>query len=184
MSTLFTVLAVIALIIALLVLFAPRAFAWLAPARHTHIRAVVMYLLLAMILGFAARLTASPAGEPAMTEANAQANSTLENATAFNATAPQTQPHAEKDPATGVSGAAGERRAGNATGQGQEDDKPCMDKAQDTVTRAANATREFGRNVADQAGEIGSELVEGASETGKNLWEGAKETTNELLDNK
>lgn len=178
MSTFFTVLAVIALAIAVLVLLAPRAFAWLMPARHTHIRAVVMYLLLAMVFGFAARLAPSPAEETAVT--NAQVNSTLQNATTFNATDPQKQPQAGNATASGISG---QQASGNATGKSQEKDKPFMDKAQENITRAANATREFGRNVADQAGEIGSELVDGISESGKDLWEGAKQTTNELLNN-
>ena len=184
MSTLFTVLAVIALALAILVLLAPRAFAKLIPPRHTHIRAAALYLLLALVLGLAAKVTASPTEEASLTGADFQVNATMQNATAFNATAPQKQPQAGNAVVSGASGSLGQQAAGNATSKGQEKDKPFMDKAQETITRAANATREFGRNVAEQAGEIGSELVDGAGETGKNLWEGAKETTNELLNNK
>lgn len=183
MSTLFTVLAVIALAIAILVLLAPKAFAWLIPARHSRNKAVALYLLAAMVLGFAARLSAGPLEEAAEAGVNATANATALNATALNATEPQKQIQSENSAVTGASEASKPRAAGNATTQGQEKDKPFMDQAQDSITRAANATREFGRNVADQAGEIGSELVEGASEAGKNLWEGTKQTTDELLNN-
>ncbi len=176
MSTFFTVLAVIALAVAILILLAPKALAWLIPARHSRNKAVAFYLLVAMFLGFAARLSAGPAEEASVDGVAAGAN-----ATALNATAPQKQPQSGNAATTGASEASKPQATGNATLQGQEKDKSFMDEAQETITRAANATREFGRNVADQAGEIGSELVEGASEAGKNLWEGTKQTTDELL---
>ena len=182
MSTLLTVLSVVALLVALASLFAPQmTLAWRAPARRTRVQAVVLYLLLAMVLGLAARFSAGQEEKELAAQSEntaAQLNATAPDAPAFNATIVPA-PLPEDD--------AGKTAPANATGQNpdqtqtQEKEQSFMDTAQEHITRAANATREFGGSVAEGAREIGGELVEGAGEAGQQLLDSAKEVKDELL---
>ena len=179
MSAIFTVLSVMALLVAVVSWFAPHlTLFWRAPAQRGRVQAVVLYLLLAMAFGFAGKLALGQEGR--------EAASPVHNATAaLNATAAETTPmpaQAPEDNATaGAAGGSETRAAANATSQAQPKEQSFMDDAQDTITRAANATREFGRSVAEGAGEIGGELVEGASEAGQQLLDSAKQAKDELL---
>ncbi len=187
MSTFFWILGGIALVVAGFALFAPQqVLAWLAPVHWARARTVGMYFLLALFLGLIAKLAMPPENET-LVELDASAF----NATAFNATSGPTLPVVgnatlQTGEGSGVSGGNsgldGRPPQTNSSSVGQ--DKTFMDNAQETITRAANATREFGRNVADEAGQIGGELVDGASEAGQQLLDSAKETKDELLNNK
>ena len=179
MSSIFAFLSVIAFAAAIIGLLAPQlALPWLPPARRGRAKAVAVYTLLALVFAFGYKMTLPPEQAP-VAEADglpwdaASVNATSANATAGSASAPGVNANATAREKSGQSAAA------NATQQNQS----FMDQAQETITRAANATRDFGRDAAKQAGEIGNELLDGASEAGQQLWDNAKEAKDQLLNN-
>lgn len=180
MSTLFIFLSVIAFAAAIVGLLAPQlALPWLPPARRSRAKAVAVYALLALVFIFGYKMTMAPqeqapaAGTVGLPWDMASVNATSANATAGGAA----------DPAVGANSAARQAPGPNAASNATQQNKSFMDQAQETITRAANATRDFGRDAAEQAGEIGNELLDGASEAGQQLWDNAKEAKDQLLNN-
>ena len=175
MSTLFAVLSVMAFAAAIVGLLAPQlVLPWLPRARRGRAKAVAVYALLALVFMFGYKMALAPEEQAAVAEADglpwdmASVNATLSNSTAAT---------------SGVNAAAQPKAGQNATSAASQQDKSLMDHAQETITRAANATRDFGRDAAKQAGEIGNELLDGASEAGQQLWDNAKEAKDQLLNN-
>ena len=178
MSTLFVFLSVIAFAGDIVGLLAPQlALPWLPPARRGRAKAVAVYALLALVFIFGYKMTLAPEEQAALPGADglpwdmASVNATSTNATAGSA----------PDPVIGGNAATREKSGQNAVSNATQQNKSFMDQAQETITRAANATRDFGRDAAKQAGEIGSELLDGAGEAGQQLWDNAKEAKDQLL---
>ncbi len=180
---------------ALLGLFAPGlALLWLPYTWRTRATVLAIYVGLGLVFAFAAKMSAP---SPQQSAENLPWYAVDSNATSTNATSPQMPEGTVTPPAsvnaTSVNAMAGQKNGVNATskapeagqagGTGAEQDKSFMDNAQETITRAANATREFGRDAAKEAGEIGNELLDGASEAGQQLLDGAKQAKDELLKN-
>ena len=181
MSTFFAVLSVMAFAAAIVGLLAPQlVLPWLPRARRGRAKAVAIYALLALVFIFGYKMALTPAEQAAVAEADglpwdmASVNGTSANATAGGAAA---GPVADGN--TTEREKSGQNSASNATQQ----NKSFMDQAQETIIRAANATRDFGRDAAKQAGEIGNELLDGAGEAGQQLWDNAKEAKDQLLNN-
>lgn len=178
MSAIFIFLSVIAIAGVIIGLLAPHlALPWLPPARRNRAKAVAVYALLALVFAFGYKMTLPPTEQAAVAEADglpwdaASVNATSANATAGNA----------PDPVLSANATAREKSGQNAAANATQQNKSFMDQAQETITRAANATRDFGRDAAKQAGEIGSELLDGAGEAGQQLWDNAKEAKDQLL---
>ena len=208
MGTVFTVLAVIAFAAAVLGLFAPRlALAWLPFIQHTPLKAVSLYLFLALFLMLAGQNAATNEEEELAAQAeeglsgsnatNATAGAVVEsNATKSirgnetgqagqlaqpeeNATLPAveldknaTQPAVQPDKnATRPAAQLDKNATQPVAPQNAVKEKSTMDEAQEAVSRAANATVEFGRDAANKIGETGNKLYEGAKDIGKELLE-------------
>lgn len=205
MGTVFTVLAVIAFAAAIFGLFAPHlALAWLPFIRHTPLKAVSLYLALALFLMLVGQNVTMDEEEDAASQAIDGSSAMENNATAAGGVAGSNATAASPE------AQAGQNIQGNATGQTSKDasgaregqagqvaqpgvngmqpaaslnkngtqplapensakEKSTMEEAQEAVTRAANATVEFGRDAADKVGETGTKLYEGAKEIGKEL---------------
>ena len=180
MSALFAFLSVIAIVGVIAGLAAPQlALPWLPPARRGRVKAVAVYVLLALVFVFGYKMTLAPEEQAVVAGADglpwdmASINATSTNATAGGAPAP----------GVGGNGTAPHKSGRNAAANATQQNKSFMDQAQETITRAANATRDFGRDAAKQAGEIGNELLDGAGEAGQQLWDNAKEAKDQLLNN-
>ena len=174
-GTLLAILSVLACAGAVWGMFAPqKALFWSASMCRSRFKAVSAYLLLALVFAVTSKMAF---------DRDAQESVALPVA-AVNATSGENSPPAAN--ATHAPGKAAQAPA-NATqpvGQGlenKEQEKSTMDQAQESVTRAANATRDFFKNAAEEAGTIGGELIDGAKETGKRWYEGAKEAGKELM---
>ena len=180
MSTFIAVLSVMAFAAAIVGLLAPQlVLPWLPRARRGRAKAVAIYALLALVFMFGYKMALAPEEQAAVAEADglpwdmASVNGTSANATSGGAAV---------GPVVGGNATAREKSGQNASNATQQN-KSFMDQAQETITRAANATRDFGRDAAKQAGEIGNELLDGASEAGQQLWDNAKEAKDQLLNN-
>ena len=178
MSTVFSILSILFFAAVLLGLFAPSlALFWLPYTWRTRATVLAIYAGLGLLFAFASKMSA-PSQE--QNSENLPWYSVDSNSTSANATAPR-MPNATSGQETGVNATSKAPEAGQTGSTGAAGDKSLMDSAQETITRAANATREFGRDAAKEAGEIGSELLDGASEAGQQLLDGAKQAKDELL---
>lgn len=188
MSTVFSILSILFFAAVLLGLFAPSlALFWLPYTWRTRATVLAIYAGLGLLFAFASKMSA-PSQE--QNSENLPGYSIDSNSTSANATAPRMPEGGVTPPAsanatsgqeTGVNATSKAPEAGQTGSTGAAGDKSLMDSAQETITRAANATREFGRDAAKEAGEIGSELLDGASEAGQQLLDGAKQAKDELL---
>lgn len=177
-GTLLAILSVLACAGAVWGMFAPqKALFWSSSMCRSRFKAVSAYLLLALVFAVTSKMAfdrdaKESAALPESSVAAVNATAGEESSPAANAT--QAPANATQAPANAT------QPAGQSL-ENKEQEKSTMDQAQESVTRAANATRDFFRNTAKEAGEIGSELLDGASETGKRWYEGAKETGKELM---
>ncbi len=176
-GTLLAILSVLACAGAVWGIFAPqKALFWSSSMCRSRFKAVSAYLLLALVFAVTSKMAF---------DRDAQEGAVLpESAAAVNATGGvESSPagNATQAPADAAQGPVNATRPAGQGLENKEQEKSTMDQAQESVTRAANATRDFFKNAAEEAGTIGGELIDGAKETGKRWYEGAKEAGKELV---